>query len=60
MRGNGHRKGAGNGFGYDPVFFVPEKAKTFAQLTQEEKAEISHRGKALREFTAKLETYLKK
>ena len=48
-----------NGFGYDPVFFVPEKAKTFAQLTQEEKAEISHRGKALREFTGKLETYLK-
>ena len=49
-----------NGFGYDPVFFVPEKAKTFAQLTQEEKAEISHRGKALREFTKKLETYLRK
>ena len=48
------------GFGYDPVFFVPEKAKTFAQLTQEEKAEISHRGKALREFTKKLETYLRK
>ena len=48
-----------NGFGYDPVFFVPEKVKTFAQLTQEEKAEISHRGKALREFTGKLETYLK-
>ena len=48
------------GFGYDPVFFVPDKAKTFAQLTQEEKAEISHRGKALRKFTAKLETYLKK
>ena len=47
-------------FGYDPVFFVPDKVKTFAQLTQEEKAEISHRGKALREFTAKLETYLKK
>ena len=47
------------GFGYDPVFFVPDKAKTFAQLTQEEKAEISHRGKALREFTGKLETYLK-
>ena len=36
------------------------RAKTFAQLTQEEKAEISHRGKALREFSEKLETYLKK
>ena len=49
-----------NGFGYDPVFFVPEKAKTFAQLTAEEKAEISHRGKALAEFVEKLGTYLKK
>ena len=47
------------GFGYDPVFFVPEKAKTFAQLTAEEKAEISHRGKALAEFAEKLGTYLK-
>ena len=42
------------------MFFVPDKAKTFAQLTQAEKAEISHRGKALREFSEKLETYLKK
>ena len=48
------------GFGYDPLFFVPDKAKTFAQMTQEEKAAISHRGKALREFTEKLETYLEK
>ena len=47
------------GFGYDPVFFVPEKAKTFGQLTAEEKAEISHRGKALTAFAKKLETYLK-
>ena len=49
-----------NGFGYDPVFFVPEKSKTFAQLTAEEKAEISHRGRALAEFVEKLGTYLKK
>ena len=48
------------GFGYDPVFFVPEKAKTFSQLTAEEKNEISHRGKALEAFAKKLETYLKK
>ena len=48
------------GFGYDPVFLVPEKRKTFAQLTAEEKAEISHRGKALENFVAKLATYLKK
>ena len=50
----------GGGFGYDPVFLVPEKGKTFGQLTAEEKSEISHRGRALRDFSAKLETYLKK
>ena len=48
------------GFGYDPVFLVPKKGKTFGQLTAEEKSEISHRGRALRDFSAKLETYLKK
>lgn len=48
------------GFGYDPVFLVPEKGKTFGQLTAEEKSEISHRGRALRDFSARLETYLKK
>lgn len=48
------------GFGYDPVFLVPEKGKTFGQLTAEEKSAISHRGKALRDFSGKLETYLKK
>ena len=47
------------GFGYDPVFFVPEKAKTFGQLTAEEKSEISHRGKALAVFAEKLATSLK-
>jgi XTP/dITP diphosphohydrolase len=49
-----------HGFGYDPVFLYPEKAKTFGQLTQEEKLSVSHRGKALAAFDAKLETYLKK
>ena len=48
------------GFGYDPVFLVPEKGKTFGQLTAEEKSAISHRGKALRAFSEKLATYLKK
>ena len=47
-----------NGFGYDPVFFMPDKRKTFAQLTAEEKAEISHRGKALRAFKETLKNYL--
>ncbi len=47
------------GFGYDPVFFVPPLKKTFAQLTAEEKNAVSHRGKALEVFKAKLEEYLK-
>lgn len=46
------------GFGYDPVFLVPGKGKTFGQLTAEEKAEISHRGRALAAFAEKLGTYL--
>ncbi len=48
------------GFGYDPVFLVPEMGKTFGQLTAEEKSTISHRGKALRDFSEKLATYLNK
>lgn len=38
-----------NGFGYDPVFYVPELGKHFAELAADEKNAISHRGKALRE-----------
>ena len=41
------RKGE-NGFGYDPIFFLPEKGKSTAELSMEEKNKISHRGKALR------------
>ena len=47
-----------NGFGYDPIFFVPEKKKTFAQLSPEEKNAISHRGNALKLFQQKLADYL--
>ena len=47
-----------NGFGYDPIFFVPEKKKTFAQLSAEEKNAISHRGNALKLFQRKLAGYL--
>ena len=47
------------GFGYDPVFFLPSLKKTFAQLSPEEKNGISHRGRALEAFQAKLEEYLK-
>ncbi len=49
-----------NGFGYDPVFFVPALKKTFAQLSAGEKNAISHRGKSLQAFQIKLEEYLKK
>jgi XTP/dITP diphosphohydrolase len=48
------------GFGYDPVFLVPEMRKTFAQMTAEEKNSISHRGRAMEKFAEKLETYLAK
>ena len=48
------------GFGYDPVFFLPERKKTFAQLSPEEKNAISHRGRALEAFKVKLEEYLNK
>ena len=39
-----------NGFGYDPIFFVPHLNKTVAQLTREEKNAISHRGNAIRKL----------
>ena len=45
------------GFGYDPVFFLPELRKTYAQLTPEEKAAVSHRGKALRLIKEELRKY---
>jgi len=37
-----------NGFGYDPMLFYPPLERTFAELTQEEKAGVSHRGRASR------------
>jgi XTP/dITP diphosphohydrolase len=39
-----------NGFGYDPIFFLPEYGKTSAEISADEKNAISHRGKALREM----------
>lgn len=43
----GYETAGDNGFGYDPIFFVPELNKTTAELSMEEKNKISHRGKAL-------------
>jgi XTP/dITP diphosphohydrolase len=45
-----HAPRGSNGFGYDPLFFIPQLEKTFAQLASEEKAKYSHRGAAFRQF----------
>lgn len=51
---------AGNGgFGYDPIFYLPKFNKTMAQLTDDEKNSISHRGEALRIFAKELKRRLK-
>ena len=46
-----------DGFGYDPIFFVPELRKTFAQMTDEEKNKVSHRAKAMVGFRNEFEKY---
>ncbi len=46
-----------DGFGYDPIFFVPALRKTFAQMTAEEKNSVSHRAKALAAFRVEFEKY---
>jgi len=48
-----------NGFGYDPIFFVPSLNKTVAQLTSEEKNAISHRGNAIRKLKPLLDELLR-
>lgn len=47
-----------HGFGYDPVFFVPEAGKTFAQMDLSEKNKISHRARALHQIKKKLASRL--
>ena len=44
----GYKESGENGFGYDPIFYVPEYGCTTAELSPEQKNEVSHRGKALR------------
>ena len=50
----GREERGGGGFGYDPIFFLPEYGCSTAELSMEQKNEISHRGKALREMKEKL------
>lgn len=46
----GHAPGGTHGFGYDPVFILPDRGRTMAELTAEEKSAISHRGAAFRKM----------
>ncbi len=52
-----HEKSGENGFGYDPIFRVPEYNKTFAEINSEIKNKISHRANALNEFYNKFKEY---
>lgn len=53
----GYEEKGANGFGYDPIFYVPEFGKTTAELTEEEKNKVSHRGKALELMKEELKKY---
>jgi|Deesub1362B_J571_1020462.scaffolds.fasta_scaffold00887_15 XTP/dITP diphosphohydrolase len=55
-----HEPRGTGGFGYDPVFYVPEKGKTFAEMTLEEKNRISHRSRAFQRMKELLEQYLRR
>ena len=54
----GYEEQGENGFGYDPIFYLPQYGKTSAELTPEEKNKISHRGEALEKLKAQLAQYL--
>ncbi|MEH6954031.1 XTP/dITP diphosphatase [Neobacillus drentensis] len=49
-----------NGFGYDPVFYVPEKGVAMAELSSDEKNKISHRANALKKLDVVLDSILEK
>lgn len=47
-----------SGFGYDPLFFCPELGKAFAEASPEEKASVSHRGRALHKLAERLKSHV--
>lgn len=53
----GYEERGEGGFGYDPIFFVPEFGKSTAELTADEKNKVSHRGKALEKMKEALKGY---
>lgn len=53
----GYEEKGEHGFGYDPIFYVPEFGKTTAELDESEKNQISHRGKALELMKEELKKY---
>lgn len=53
-----YKEKGSNGFGYDPIFFIPELLKTAAELSDSEKNKISHRGKALDKMKEELKKRL--
>lgn len=53
----GYEEKGSNGFGYDPIFYLPEYRKTTAELSEDEKNSISHRGKALQRMKEELEKH---
>ncbi len=55
----GYEEKGDNGFGYDPIFYVPELGRTTAELSDSEKNAISHRGKALRKMKEELKKKMK-
>jgi XTP/dITP diphosphohydrolase len=53
LRAKGH-----NGFGYDPLFYIPRHGKTFGELPADVKSKISHRARALKKLKKILQDYL--
>ncbi len=53
-----HQAQGDNGFGYDPLFFLPEKNATMAELAPDEKNEISHRGQAVQKAVQGIRQFL--